>query len=618
VTPPETPHVRLTAIRRLDIFLEKFLRGLLPEERRYLFLVPWVGIASGLVAVVLVKILGFVQSLSWVVPAGLQWGAGLLDSAEKLAGERPWLVILIPTGGGAIVALSLFFIRERGRLGGTPALMEALAFKKGRIPFLRTLAEGLVSITAVGAGASLGREGAMVHSGAAFGSWLATRFHLADHHVKILLACGAAGGMAAAYDAPIGATVFAMEILLGSFAIELFGPIIICSVLSTAVSHLIFGEGAVYTIKEYVVGGYWEIALHLILGVLLGLVSVIFIRLFSGIYTLFGWLRPVAGFRPIVAMAILGFVGIFFPRLFGNGYDTVNEVLIGEGDQAIHLLILLPALKMLMTALCRAGGISGGLFTPSLFMGALLGAAFATAMAGLFPLLHLSPPQVYSLVGMGAIVSGTLQAPITAILLVFELTRDYGLILPLMSACIASAVVSHLLQAGSLYTEPLRREGIFFPSASTPLWIRQPEVRTVITEEVATVRPAARFREITDQFLRAPEGQEHLYVTDSSGRCLGVISLHDIKRFIKEVENLDSVIAADLLSPSFSFVYGSDPVSRAIEILAGFSFERLPVLDGPETMRLLGTVSKRKLLLAYRESNLARKEVDLREGELER
>lgn len=611
MTLPETAPVRPSPIRRLDLLLEKFLRGLLPEERRYLFLVPWVGIASGLVAVGLVQVLVGVQYLSWVLPAALERGAGLLESATKLAGDRPWLVVLIPAAGGAVVALSLFFIRKRDRLGGTPSLMEALAFKKGRIPFVKTLAEGLVSITAVGAGASLGREGAMVHSGAAFGSWLAARFHLADHHVKILLACGAAGGMAAAYDAPIGATIFAMEILLGSFAIELFGPIIICSVLSTAVAHLLSGEASVYTIKEYVLGGYWEIALHLVLGVILGLVSVVFIRVFSGIYTLFGWLRPVAGFRPIVAMAILGFVGIFFPRLFGNGYDTVNEVLLGQGDHALYLLVLLPVLKMLMTALCRAGGISGGLFTPSLFMGALLGAAFATAVAALLPDVSISPPQVYSLVGMGAIVSGTLQAPITAILLVFELTRDYGLILPLMSACIASAVVSHLLQAGSLYTEPLRRQGIFFPSASTPLWIRQPEVRTVITEDVATVGPAARFRELTDQFLRAPEGQEHLYVTNSTGRCLGVISLHDIKRFIKEVENLDSVIAADLLSPSFPFVYAGDPVSRAIEILAGYSFERLPVLDGPETKKLLGTVSKRKLLLAYRESNIARREEEL-------
>jgi CBS domain-containing protein len=177
-----------------------------------------------------------------------------------------------------------------------------------------------------------------------------------------------------------------------------------------------------------------------------------------------------------------------------------------------------------------------------------------------------------------------------------------------MLACISSAVVSHLLSAGSLYTEALRKKGIYLPSASTPTWIREPEVRGYLNPDVATVAPAERFGPVMDTFLRAPEGQDHLYVTTSEGRCLGVISLHDIKRFFRDMENLESVIAADLVNPTFPFVYADEPISRAIELLSEQSYERLPVLDSPSARRLLGTVSKRKLLYAYSESSLARQQ----------
>ena len=240
----------------------------------------------------------------------------------------------------------------------------------------------------------------MVTSGAALASWLGTRFRLAEHHVKILLACGAASGLAAAYNAPIGAAIFAMEILLGSFAIELFGPIIICAVLSTTVARVIFGSLPVYTVVPYTLENEWEIVLHLLLGVVLGLVSVVFIRVFSGLQTLFSWIAPVRRLKPVVAMSLLGGVAVFFPQLLGNGYDTVNLVLSGQEDFPFHWLLLLPVLKLLATALCRTAGVPGGLFTPSLFIGALLGCAFGIVVNQVFP-GQVSSPGMYSLIGWG-------------------------------------------------------------------------------------------------------------------------------------------------------------------------------------------------------------------------
>lgn len=594
--------------RYLDSLLAPILRGLLPEERRYVFLVPWVGLLGGLLAVALEKLLSCIQWAAWAV-----WAApsssevSIVEEARRLAGSQPLLVVAVPAAGGALVTLVLCFLRNKERFEGTAALIESLAFRKGYLPLGSTLAEGIVSISAVGAGASLGREGAMISSGAALASWVGRKFRLAEHHVKILLACGAASGMAAAYNAPIGAAIFAMEVLLGSFAIDLFGPIIICTVLSTLVSRRIFGSLPVYSAVSYTLAREWEILFCLALGGLLGLVSVLFIRVFSGLQNLFAWMRPVGGLRPVAAMSLLGAAALFFPELLGNGYDTVNAVLGGSSRLPIALLLVLPALKIFFTALCRTAGVPGGLFTPSLFVGALFGYAFGLGVNYILP-GQVSSPGMYGLVGMGAMLSGTLQASITAILMIFELTGDYTFILPLMTASMASAVTSHLLRAGSIYTEQLRRKGIYVPSASAPTWIRQAEVRSVLSPEVATISPTDRFQEIVEKFLRAPEGHEHLYVTQADGVCLGVISLHDIKRFIKESGNLDTVIAADVMTESFPYLYADDPLSRAYELLSEHSFERLPVLDGPSTRRLLGTVSKRRLLISYSESNIPRRQ----------
>jgi CIC family chloride channel protein len=592
-------------IRRLRRALPDYFLGLMPEGKRYWLLVPLTGVVSGLIAVLLQTLLELVQHIAWNTNGGT-----FRSAVERTAETTPWAIFMVLTAGGAFFTLLRLF-RKRGKdLQGTPAIIEALAFRQGRLPIVRTLADGLGSIIGVGMGASLGREGGMINSGGALGSFLGDKLRLEDHHVKILLACGAAGGMAAAYNIPIGASVFAMEVLLASLAMELFGPIILCSVIATIIARTIQGSDPTYAIpaekilEAYKLVSAWEIFLHLGMGVILGLVSVAFIRIFSGLDVFFRWLASIDRIKPLVAMTVLGAAGAFVPDILGNGFDTVQLVLAGQGGFTLGLLLVLCILKILATALCRAGGIPGGLFTPSLFVGAMLGCAFGTAVNRLLPEGTTADPGAYALVGMGAILAGTIHAPITAVLIIFEMTQDYAIILPLMAASIASAAVSHVVQSTSIYTEPLRRRGIHVPSALPPTWIQEPTVESVLNPDVATVSPAERFEKVMDTFLRAPDGQDHLYVTSRDGAYLGTISLHEIKLFFRETENLESVIAADLVNTAFPSVYAGDPVSRAVEILARSEAERLPVLDAPDTRRLLGTVSKRMLLSAYTEANL--------------
>jgi CIC family chloride channel protein len=592
----KNPVEPVLVLKHLDRVAAKVFRGLLPEEKRYWLLVPVTGLISGFLAVALEKLLDAVELLAW----GSE--DHVLEAAKSLP---PYYVVLTLTTGGVLTAIALYFLRRNNELQGTSAIIEALAFKKGRLPVARALAEGVTSITAVGTGASLGREGALMQSGAALASFLGVKARLDDYHVRILLACGAAGGIAAAYNVPVGASVFAMEVLLGSFALEIIAPVIVASFLATTVSRAIFGGLPAYSIPRYELVTEWEILLDILLGAGVGLASVAFIRIFSGIGRLFRWLQPFKVVKPIVAMAILGLAGVWFPQLFGNGYDTVNQVLNGSDQMPLKVLIALPILKIVVTGLCRSGGVPGGLFTPSLFVGALLGTAFGVGVNAICPGGAVAKPGAYALVGMGAILAGTIQAPITAILMIFEMTRDYEIIVPLMSACAASAVVSHLFQESSIFTEPLRRRGIRLPQAYAPTWMRQPTVRSVMQPDMATVSPAERFQQVVDNLLLAPEGHDQIYVTNREGGFLGTISLHEIKRFFRQTEHLDSVIAADIVNSSAPFVYADDPLSRAIEMLAESDNERLPVLDGSAQRKLIGTVSKRSLLAAYTETNLA-------------
>ena len=592
---PEGGHATRLPIH-LDRILGNFLGGLLPEEKRYWVLVPVTGLATGLLAVALLWLLDQVHLLAW----------GNADDVLKAVEEGgPWRRLAVPAVGGILVALAAFLGGRERIPEGTSGLIESLVLEKGRIPLWRTVLKSITCIVAVGSGASLGREGGLIQSGSAMGSWLGEKLRLKEYHIKVLLAAGAAGGVAAAYNAPIGASVYAMEILLGTFALDLFGPIIISSVIATFVSRALISEIHVYHVPSYVFQR-WEILTFLALGIFLGLVSVLFIRFFGGLDLLFRWRRGPSILKPIIAMVVLGAAAVRFPDLLGNGYGTVNQVLSGQFRVSLELLLLLPILKMLCTALCRTGGVPGGLFTPSIYIGALTGFGFGVLAAKVLP-WQPSEPNAYALIGMGAILAGTMQAPITAILLVFELTfYNYSVILPLMTACIASSLVSRALQKGSIFTEPLRRKGILVPEPLSPLWLRQPQVVDFLQKGAETLAPTERFPKVVDAFLRTPLEHDRIYVVDPVGAYLGAISLHEIKLFIRESENLEAVIAIDLLDSTFPAVCASDPLTRVIEILAEIDAERLPVLESPEGRKFLGTVSKRQILSAYRKGNLAR------------
>ncbi|WP_323383011.1 chloride channel protein [Myxococcus dinghuensis] len=571
----------MSVARRFHHSVGDFLRGLTAVEKRFWVLVVLVGLIAGLGAVALLKVLRFTQ--------GAFWRSGSEDFLAGVAAAPSWRRVLIPVLGGALVTLLSLIVGQPLRGHGTAGIIESIWVRSGRLPLPRALLRGLVSILAVAMGAPLGREGALLSTGAASGSSLARVLRLGPGQARLLVACGASAGMASAYNVPVGAALFGLEVLLGSFALDLFGPIVVSCVVSTLVSRLLIADHPSYVIPDYALTHPRELVLALVLGAVMGVASALYVRGINVMSDLLdraaGWLAP---FLPLLAMTGVGLISLWLPQLLGNGYDAVNSALLGHTP--LVLLLILPLAKLLMTSLCAGAGVPGGLFTPSLFYGALLGGAFGMLAERLLP--GSAPSGAYALLGMGAVLAGTTHASVSAVLLIFELTGDYPLVLPLMLSAVVSAAISRRLEPESLYTSVLNRRNVRMP-ATIPHWLRQEGARALLKPIHQRVSPSAPFQEVVAVLLELRPGED-LYVTDDAGRYRGVLVLDDLKGHLPDHSLLQATIAEDIMDTAVKPI---TPELSLGEVAATFSetaLERLPVVDG--SRRLLGTISKGDLL----------------------
>jgi chloride channel protein, CIC family len=578
------PGVGASAPDRLIYYrsLREFLRQLPGASQRFWVLVVATGVVSGLGAVGLLALLKLVKRLAW---------GGAPTFLAAFAASSPARRIAVPAIGGALVSVVMLLVR--GRLGGhgTSGIIEAIWAQRGRMPLGRSLLRGVVSIVAVGMGASLGREGALLQTGAASGSWLAARFSLAPGQARLLVACGAASGIAAAYNVPIGGALFGLEVLLGSFALELLGPIVVSCVTATVIARIFLGASPTYAIPGYALLKPTELLVGLAIAPALGVAAAVFIQVLGWtevqLYRLPRWL---AVLLPPVAMGIVGAAALRFPDLLGNGYDTVEATLLGATP--FLLLLALPLLKLAATALCAGSGVPGGLFTPSLMCGALLGGALGELAHRLYPGLG-APASAFALVGMAGMLAGTTHASVSAVLIIFELTGDYGVIVPLMLSAFVAAATSRALEPESLYTAPLRRRGVALPELPRPDWLRATPIEQIVSAEHETVAPDVPLKSVLPLLLTLPAGSD-LYVVDGTGTYLGTISLEGLKGNIGEEHLLPMVAAADVMDRSIQPLTTSMRLAEAATRFAEAVGERLPVVD--ERRKLVGTASKRDIL----------------------
>jgi len=567
-------------------------------EKRFLMLVPLTGLATGLAAAAVVRLLALIQTAFW-------GGEELLEQAHSLPALHRFLA---PLAGGALVGLLLLLARGPVRGHGTSGIIEAVTRGRGLLPVGSALRDIAAILVTVGSGGSLGREGGLLRGGATLGSLLGQRFRLGGRQLKLLVACGAAAGMAAAYNAPIGGAMFAMEVVLGSFALESFGPVVVSSAIGTIVSRALIRPYLVYSppplnppVTLLAVGHY------VLLGAAVGLASVGFLLALRGGRWTFDrmpvpyWLKPVIGF------AIVGAIGVRYPEVFGNGYDTVALVL--QEKVALSLILVLPLLKVAATSVTRGSGGSGGLFTPTLFMGAVLGSAYGSWAAQAFPGQEAEPGG-YALIGMGAMLAGTTQAPLTAILMIFELTGDYPILLPLMIACTTAIVVSRLLGFESVYSQSLIEKGLRVGGRMEELVMSQVQVGDLMRSCPPPVHEDDSLAEVVRR-LRA-EGRKELYVTGADDRFVGSVSLAELAENLAHPELLQRQRAGEAAYSDVPVLSVNDSLSDAIARWSRIGRDRLPVVDGPETRQLVGELSAGDIFMLYsqeifgKEARLAR------------
>jgi len=597
--------------RSLDFALAKRFGLASREDRLFFILIVAVGVVGGLLGLVTDRCIALVQALLWEGHTG--------DFLQVVALVPRWLVVVAPAAGGALVGLILWLGRRRKRSEtggeGMAMLIEAVALTGGKIAPRPVLINALAALVTVGSGGSLGREGPMIRLGAMISSWMGQRLELPAHKLKILVGCGAAAGLAATYNIPIGGTLFAMEVILGNFALEIFGPIVASSVIATLIARSLVGNAPLYATPDYVLTSGWEMLLYAALGLVGAGASLVFMTGVSwggAVFKRLGKMRLLPRpYQPVVGMALLGLIGLWMPYALGRGVGTINLALTGKlqipehlgGAPQLTILFLLEValMKLVATSLTRGSGGAGGLFTPSLAFGALVGGAFGTWAHWAFP--HIASPYgAYAAVGMAAVMAGTSHAPISAILILFEFTGNYDMILPVMVAAILSGTLAKRVRPYSIYTESLRGRGVDLPSRMEEAVLAGLKAGDLMRPDTSLLRPADRYGDVVKKFLSTR--RQRLFVVDGDGKLVGAISLHDIKSALEQPELLTAVVALDLMTPVDRAIHQDERLHRATEYFAHSDFERLPVVDAGGCF--LGLLAKRDLLAVYAQEVLGR------------
>ena len=509
---------------------------------------------------------------------------GLVESF----GHLPiWRRLITPAIGGLLAGAVIWLgSRWRGQVTTTD-YMEAVVLGDGKMSARRSLTKCLSALFTIASGGSIGREGPLVQLSSLVAS-LAGRFQKwSTPRLRLLVGCGAAAGIASAYNAPIAGALFVAEIVLGSVAMEIFGPLVFASVIATLTVRGFLGSTPLYEIPPFRLKTNWEIIPYLALGLTTGLIGPWFVRLLRASEKVFSRFTAPVYLKMCLGGLVVGTLAIWHPEVCGNGYSAVNSILRGEWLWQILLVILV--FKVLATCATFGSGAVGGVFTPTLFVGASLGFLFGD-LAQHLPGHGFLNPSAFALVGMGAFLAAATHAPIMAIIMIFELTLDYQIILPLMLACVVAYYTSVSITKHSIYAEALRRKG----AGDYRKQLAELHVRDLIKPDPLTVSPDARFAEIGQKFIATRFN--YLYVSDQ-GRFVGAISLHDIKNYLNSPELAELVIARDILLESFPVVHPSASLTEALERFTKHDGERLPVIAESEN-KILGSVSKTDVILA--------------------
>ncbi len=550
---------------------------------QFLILAAVAGVAGGLGAI----------AFRWLTRAltTLLMGTGdILRGAEAL---EPWIRVLLPAAGGLVGGLiARFFFGER-TLSGISHMIEVVSLGRRTVRLRPSLARGASSIAVIASGGSEGREGPIIQIGAACASALARAWKVSPERIRILTACGMAAGVAGAYNTPIAATLFVLEVVVGSFAMTLFGPAVVAAVVSTMVVRSVLGDEPVYQVAPFRVESLVEFVPFLLIGVLGGFASAGFVRALAIGKRLFANSKLPIWAAMAVGGAVVGVIAIGLPQVFGNGFEATDRIL--HGNPTLLFLLALCVGKTAATAATIGSGGVGGVFTPSLLVGATVGGIVAKLVHAALP--HLSAPVGgYALLGMGGMMAGVTRAPLLAVIMIFELTQNTAVLLPMMVVSVVAVAAAKVLQKDSMYVASLRSAGIVWESTPEATALASLKVSDIMRRDVVLVPRTTPLPEIVSRFLSSRS--LFLYIGDEEGRLLGVVDIHDIKESFPERELSNLVIAADLVT-EIPFATPDEPLTSVNEKLWFRDVGQLPVVESEASRKFLGIVTQRDLLAAF-------------------
>jgi len=514
---------------------------------------------------------------------------GLVDAAIELVW---WHRMVIPVAGGVLAGLILHWA---GRVLTVPRAvdyMEAVLVGDGRIGFRTTVLSSLSSLCSISSGGSIGREGPMVQLAAMIGSKIGALARASIPRQRLMVACGAAAGIAAAYNAPISGALFVSEIVLGNTAMESFGPLVVASVISSATIHRLWEYGPLFVVPHVHFASNIELVFFILLGVLLGHLAPPFLNFVDFVKSRFVRLHWPPYWQLGLGGVVVGAISIFVPQVWGNGYSVVGDILQDKLFGGWLLTVL--AAKVLATAATVGSGAVGGIFTPTLFIGCAIGAAVGEITHVAFPTIT-SVPAAYALIGMGGFLAATTHAPLTSILMIFEMTGDYDIVLPLMLACVSAHYTAKVYRHGeSVYHASLARAA----AAAAPDDWRLRTVEPLVKPPAAMIPRTTTVREMLEQLPTRP--LERVYVVDGDQ----LIAWLDPRRVLEQVHQgtIDGETAVEHVAHPVSFALS--PEMALGTALDGFLREQatvLPVTLGTWRNSLVGEVSRRDVLLAIQD-----------------
>lgn len=512
-------------------------------------------------------------------------------------------VILLPAFGMYIQSLMIYFAPEISKKRGVPEIIKSVALKGGFIKFRTTIFHFFAPVICIGSGGTVGPEGPAAQLGGGVASKISTILNFSDQRRRVFTAAGAGAAISAIFNTPLGGVFFALEIiLLNDFHTPTFSALILASVTASAISRIILGNESIFSFDIIELVNYQYFYLFILLGLLSGLTSVLFLKYNDYSRDLFtkSKLRKFPRWITMVSVGLLvGVAGYLYKDIFGIGYEAINNILKNEFSWQIVATLFI--LKFLLVPLVINSGGFGGTFAPSLFMGACAGYLFAISISAMTGLEV--DKTTYILVGMGAFLGGLNSIPITAILMIFEMTREYSIILPLMLSVIVSSTIVQIVFKGSYHQKLLEKEGFKLTYGRESNILKSILIEEVYQKDFITVKINDSLNTVVSKLLNSP--YHVVYTVDDEMRIIGAITQTELRPLITEYESLkETLIAQDITNSRLPKLFLNNDLDQALKLLTKEDIEELPIVDSNNHFKLIGSISRNAILAAYNKESI--------------